>query len=63
MNNTKDIKDYFEKGLEEKLLGALNCIKEKGFTKDTYTTLRMLENDIKNINATKTFFDAWYEEA
>lgn len=62
MNDTKQIKEFYEHNLVEKLNKMVNKIKREGFSSDTYTELRCLENDLKRLNAVKGFFDAWHSE-
>lgn len=62
MNDTKQIKEFYEHDLVEKLSKMVNKIKREGFSSDTYTELRCLENDLKRLNAVKGFVDAWHSE-
>lgn len=63
MNNTKEIKAHFERSIVAELEAALNKIKSEGFTDSTYTTLRLLEQDIKQLNAAEHFYGAWHSDS
>lgn len=62
MNDTKQIKAFYEHDLVKKLNKVANKIKKEGFSRDVYTELRFLENDLKCLNAVKGFVDAWHED-
>jgi len=63
MNDTKEIKEYLERKIIDTLKESLNEIKSEGFTRDTYTTLRMLQDDLSELNAVNHFFNSWHQDA
>ena len=62
MNSTKDVKEYYERNLQQELETVLDLIKTQGITDDTYTHLRCLQSFIQNMNSAERFFGAWYNE-
>ena len=62
MNNTKEVKRFFESVITERLEKAIEAIKTEGFTQNTYTELRGLENDLAHMNAAEHFFNAWHDQ-
>ena len=62
MNNTKDIKAHYERIMQKELENVLKQIKKEGFSEDTYTSLRLLERKIAEMNAADHFYGAWHED-
>ena len=62
MNNTKEIKAFYESIILDRMADVMSRIKTEGFTDDTYTSLRMLERDLNALNNAEHFFNAWNAE-
>lgn len=62
MNTTKEVKAYYEKVIVDRIAQALQVIENEGFSDHAYTTLRMLQGDLAEMNAVEHFFNAWHEE-
>jgi hypothetical protein len=62
MNNTKDVKAFYESNIIDRLHKALQMIENEGFNRDTYCELRFLQNTLTEMNAAEHFYNAWNEE-
>ena len=62
MMNTKEVKEYYERNLQEELEMVLDLIKTQGITDDTYTHLRHLQSFVQSMNSAEKFFGAWHSE-
>ena len=59
MNDTKEIKEFYEKQVSAKLKETFELVKSQGFTSDAYTELRMLQEFLTRLNTVDSFFHAW----
>jgi hypothetical protein len=62
MENTKEIKEFYETSVVTELEAVLNKIKSEGLTRSVRTDLRCLQDELARLNAVTHFFDAWHEE-
>lgn len=63
MNDTKEIKEYYQRKVKASLNDVLARIEKDGFTPDTYCYLRFLQDDLSCLNASEHFYGAWHPEA
>ena len=62
MNDTKQIKEHYERTLLKELEEVVAQIKTEGFTSSTYTSMRLLQDKLAQANTAESFFGAWHEE-
>ncbi len=62
MNNTKDVKAFYERTVTKSLEAVLKRVQTEGFTSEVYTSLRFLQRDLEALNNAEHFFNAWHEE-
>jgi hypothetical protein len=62
MQNTKEIKSFYQKQITANLTKTIKQIETEGFTRNTFTTLRFLQDDLQSLNAVEGFFNAWHPE-
>jgi hypothetical protein len=62
MNDTKEIKAYYENKIEQELTEVLLLVKTQGMTDDTYANLRHLQSTLQSMTSAESFFNAWHDE-
>ena len=62
METTKQVKNFYESILLDRIKGLVSKIESEGFTQDTYTLIRFLEGDLSKLNAAEHFFNAHHPE-
>ncbi len=50
MNNTKDVKAFYERTVTKSLEAVLKRVQTEGFTNEVYTSLRFLQRDLEALN-------------
>lgn len=63
MENTKNIRAFYEKVMPRKIESTLDFIKANGFNSEAYTMLRLLQDDLQNMNAVDHLYGAFHSEA
>jgi hypothetical protein len=62
MNTTKEVKEFYEVLVAERLEKVMAEIQADGFTDDAKTSLRLFKDDLERYLALETAFQAHHEE-
>ena len=63
MNNTREIKEYYETQFIHEIKAVLNALEESGFSDDFYTKLSLFNDFTTNMDSARTFYKSWFNES